>query len=107
MLVRQVRKVEVSVDGEYVTCLQRSRAGWRGRRLMWRGKRVGGQGCAYNTDKMINRPRFSGRTRKITTVAQSHGALHVVRAGGRERSPQQVQGLKERRTFRKNGSFAS
>lgn len=77
------------------------------RRLGWSRQRVGGQGFAYNTDGMINSPRCSGRTRKITTVAQSHGALHEERAGGLKRAEmlQQVQGLKERRMLRMNGTF--
>jgi hypothetical protein len=87
--------VEVGVGGEYVTCVQRSRAGSGGRRLMWRRQRDGGQGFAYNTNEMINGPRFNGRTRKIITVAQSDGALHEVRAG-RAECPQQVQGLTQR-----------
>lgn len=55
---------------------------------MWRGQRVGRPGFACNTDEMINRPQCSGRTRKMITVTQSHGALHEVHAGVKERSPQ-------------------
>lgn len=65
------------VGGEYVTCLGTEVGG---RRLMWREKRVGGQGVAYNMDEVINRLLSSGRTRKITMVVQSHSALHEVRA---------------------------
>ena len=74
--------------------------------LCGEGSGMGVQGFAYNTDEMINRPRFSGRMRKIITVAQGHGALHEERAGRGVECPQQVQGLKERRMLRVNGSFA-
>jgi len=76
---------------------------------MWSG---GGwqQGSAYNTDVMINSPRFGGRTRKIITVPQSHGALRYMRSvqerEGGARGRCKVQGLKERRMLRVNGSFA-
>ncbi len=38
--------------------LQRRAAGWWWSATYVERKRVGGQGCAYNTDEMINGPRY-------------------------------------------------
>lgn len=70
------------------------------------GERVGGQGFAYDTDAMINRPRFNRRARRIITVAQNHGALHESVQEAECRTRRRCKDSKERKKLRLNGSFA-